>query len=103
MVEWNEMHPVLDADNKKPCMPCMKFVYSSSDVFYDPYRERHQPMWRCQELITNRDIDKGEEILDNYMDFIGIDESVWITTFDELQYVCNGGIGYITQYESEED
>jgi hypothetical protein len=101
--EWNEMYPIMDGDNQKPCIQCMKNVYVSSDLYYDPYHERHYPMWQCQSLVANRDIDMGEEVLDNYVDYIGTDESLWFEFLDELQHVCTGGIGYITQYDNEKD
>ena len=71
------------------------------DFFYHPYRERHYPFWRCQQVQANRNIDAGEEIFYNYLTYAGNDDLDWIESIEDLKNWCNGGIGYISQYDME--
>jgi hypothetical protein len=71
--------------------------YESYSI-YNPQYDRRYPEWGCQYNIAVRDIDIDEEILDNYICYGGTD--FFLDVIDELQQVCGGGIGFVTQYET---
>lgn len=92
---YHEMN-ITDCDpHQQPCTPCSD---PESDP-YDPFWERQYPMWECQNNIANRDIEIGEEILDDYMCMGGAE---YLTeSIADLQNVCSGGIGLVSMYEEE--
>ena len=91
---YHEMN-IMDCDPQIPCMTCSD---TESDP-YDPYWERQYPMWECQSSIANRDIEIGEEMLDEYMCMGG---TIYLMEcIAELQNVCSGGVGFVTTYEEE--
>ena len=84
-----------DDDSSELCMTC-----DDQDIqMYHPYWERQYPMWGCQSMIANRDIEMGEEILYDYMCMSGTDNM--LQEIEHLQSICNGGLGYVSQYENE--
>jgi hypothetical protein len=66
------------------------------DGFY-PFAERHFPLWFCDEFKALHDIERGEELFDNYLVFGG--EEGWDENLIELQEICSGKIGLVAQYE----
>ena len=44
---------------------------ANEESVYSPYIERHFPQWHCGTSRTLRDIQAGEEILDNYVFYGG--------------------------------
>lgn len=107
--ELNEMNLLIDAESSSQQNFYQKTFgsiakYSSRlDVFYQPYNERHYPMWWCQEAQANRNIDAGEEMLFNYFTYAGNSDPDWTETIEDLKFWCNGGIGYISQYDMEKE
>jgi hypothetical protein len=91
---YHEMN-IMDCDPLIPCMTC----YDSDTDPYDPFWERQYPMWDCQSNIANRDIEMGEELLDEYMCMGGT--KYLMESIAELQIVCSGGVGVVTTYEEE--
>lgn len=78
--------------------------YSSRlDMFYNPYNDRHYPMWSCQDERTNRKIEAGEELLYNYLGFAGTGDANWMEMIGDLQKWCSGGIGFVAQYDMSKD
>jgi hypothetical protein len=69
-----------------------------SDNTYDPRYDRQYPEWRWQDHVAIREIDIGEEILDNYICYDGSEDI--LENVDELQDLCGGAIGFVTQYET---
>ena len=71
---------------------------------YNLFEERHYPMWECGKFVTLRDIQPGEELLDNYLAFGGgVDLNDWENNLLELKTMCSGGKGKIHMYEEDED
>jgi len=64
---------------------------------FSPINERHMHQHYYADSIL-RDIKKGEEILCNYLDFIGASDSFEEDVMD-LRAVCTGGMGEVTTYE----
>ena len=94
--EYHEMN-IMDcpSPDHQPCMTC-----DDQDIrIYHPYVERQYPMWGCPLIVANRDIAAGEEIWYDYMCMSGTD-NMWEQIVD-LQYMCRGGIGFVSQYETE--
>ena len=61
-------------------------------------------MWECGKFVTLRDIQPGEELLDNYLAFGGgVDLNDWENNLLELKTMCSGGKGKIHMYEEDED
>jgi hypothetical protein len=75
--------------------------YDDKNLPYHPYIERHFPSWGCASFKALRDIEEGEEILDNYMVFGGSKELHGYVK--ELKTICSGGIGSVSQYELERE
>lgn len=64
---------------------------------YNPVMERNP---RMPEIII-RDIAAGEEILDNYLGFIG-HEGDWVYDVQMLRDQCRGiGVGEVVSYETD--
>ena len=96
--EYHEMnirdcHHVNSSTAEEPCMTCPDQDYK----VYDPYLERQYPMWGCADIVANRNIDRGEEILYDYLCMSGTDNIPH--EISNLQYMCRGGIGLVSQYE----
>lgn len=71
--------------------------------FYEPVSIRHFPMWGCgSTAISLNDIEKGEEVLDNYLVFHGASAQGWKENLAELRMWCSGeSVGTVTEYENE--
>lgn len=74
------------------------------EYVYNPYSDRNYPDWGCDDTTRAlRDIDAGEEVLDNYLVFGGSESGEeWEEVLIELKRMCSGGVGAITQYEESE-
>lgn len=68
---------------------------------FNIYKDRHFPLWDCDEYTALRDIQAGEELLDNYLTYGGVD--FWEVNVLGLQEVCSGGIGLVSLYEKQEE
>jgi hypothetical protein len=78
-------------------------VYDDGNEIYHPYAERQFPQWECQSFVALRDINAGEELLDNYLVFGGSEDlSSWDDNLQELKHICSGGIGSVSEYEAED-
>jgi hypothetical protein len=71
-------------------------------VAYNPVEDRHHRLQLSGNDITLRDIVAGEEVLDNYLFFIG-HSTDWEEDILSLQAQCTGAAGEITEYEAEEE
>ena len=70
---------------------------------YDPVLERNIRSIMASDELVLRDIKAGEEILDNYLAFIG-DEDDWEEDIHSLRNQCTGtGIGEVVEYEKGKD
>lgn len=71
--------------------------------FYDPVTIRHFPMWECGgTAIALRDIEKGEEVLDNYLLFEGTSYDALEQYLAVLRQWCSGeSTGPVTEYEGD--
>jgi hypothetical protein len=78
-------------------------IVDDSNELYHPYRERHFPLWGCNEFVALRDIEVGEELLDNYLVFGSGEDATWERNLRELKMMCTGGTGKITEYEEESE
>ena len=63
---------------------------------YNPVVDRHLRNEADQSI---RDIKAGEEILDNYLAFIGAEE-YWAGGVQDLRNLCSGAVGLVTEYEN---
>lgn len=65
---------------------------------YNPVVDRH--LYRGGDLSLDEEIDAGEEILDNYLAFVG-SEDEWEEDIEFLRDMCNGknAKGSVTDYE----
>jgi hypothetical protein len=77
---------------------------AGEEYVYNPYRDRKFPDWGCDDTTRAlRDIEAGEELLDNYIVFGGSESGVeWEEVLIEVKRMCSGGVGAITQYEESE-
>jgi len=68
---------------------------------YSPYVDRNIRVWECREEVAMRDIRAGEELFNNYMEFVQADE---LDSYAyQLQQECTGGlVGSVVQYEAME-
>ena len=63
---------------------------------FNPVVDRHL---RFQPDVSLREIKAGEEILDNYLDFVGLPE-YWTKDVMDLRALCSGqAVGQVTNYE----
>ena len=86
--------------NVDPKQPLKSTIRHSSQAF-NPLMERHIREYLTHGDYTIRDIKRGEEILCNYVDFIGSSQ-YWEEDILELQGMCTGSVvGEITAYELE--
>jgi hypothetical protein len=69
---------------------------------YNPVVDRHHRLQLSGSDITLRDIAAGEEVLDNYLFFIG-HSTDWKEDILSLRAQCSGAAGDITEYEIEEE
>ena len=93
-LSYHEMD-LKECDLRHPGMICADVETDA----YDPFWERQYPLLDCQSKVANRDIDIGEEMLDDYMCMGGT--KYLCESIKDLQNVCSGGIGFVTQYEDE--
>jgi hypothetical protein len=69
---------------------------------YNPVLDRHLPLMLSGNDRALRDISAGEEILDNYLAFVGSEDD-WEYDLKSLQKQCRGeGDGDVTFYETHE-
>jgi len=75
--------------------------YRNYRAIYDPQNDRYFPGWRCTHLRALRKIQAGEEMLDNYILYGGVEEGDdWEANLVELKGMCSGQvIGSVTEYE----
>lgn len=72
-------------------------MYERSLDGYNPFAERRFPLWFCEDYKTLRDINRGDELFDNYIVFGGKDN--WDANLQELQEICSGKSGTVSLYE----
>jgi hypothetical protein len=74
------------------------FIMGPGDYqVYNPFRERQDSFPSCNSNAALREIEAGEEILCNYLDFAG---SAVVEAMLELHRVCTGeDVGAVTEYE----
>ena len=65
---------------------------------YDPFNGRHFQATTCLEMKSLRDIQKGEELLDNYLAFG--DENFFEANLAELKAMCSSGVGLVNAVEA---
>lgn len=76
-------------------------AYDDVNEVYNPYNDRRFPLWECEKFVALRDIEKGEELFDNYLVFGGGDNmDDWDKNLLELKSVCMGKSGTIAEYEA---
>jgi hypothetical protein len=76
-------------------------VYDDVTDVHHPFNERRFPFWECEKFVALRDIQKGEELFDNYLVFGGGDDiDDWDKNLLELKAVCMGKAGTIAEYEA---
>jgi hypothetical protein len=76
-------------------------AYDDVNEVYNPYNDRRFPLWECEKFVALRDIQKGEELFDNYLVFGGGDDiHDWDKNLLELKSVCMGKSGTIAEYEA---
>ena len=68
---------------------------------FNPFLERHFPLEDCGDFITLRDIQEGEELLDNYLVFGGYDPEYFEGNLAELKQICSGGVGKVLEYDEK--
>jgi len=68
-------------------------------VAFNPFHDRHFPLWDCTSLFAQRDIQVGEELFDNYITYGGEQLEEWELNLAELKAMCSKGIGKVVQYE----
>ena len=71
-----------------------------SNVF-NPFQERRFSIEECKNLVALRDIEAGEELLDNYMFYGGPNAEFFEENLTELKQVCSGGAGLVLEYEEQ--
>jgi hypothetical protein len=70
---------------------------------YSPVADRLYPDWGCGDTTrVLRDVEAGEELLDNYLPFGGTENGTdWEDNLAELKQLCSGnGVGSVVQYEA---
>jgi hypothetical protein len=70
---------------------------------YSPAVDRLFPDWRCGDtILVLRDIEPGDELLDNYLPFAGTESgNDWEENLSELKRICSeNGVGSVTEYEA---
>lgn len=74
--------------------------YQEDRSVYNPVRDRNIPFWSSSLDFTTRDISAGEELLTNYLAFVG-HASDWKYDLLHLRAQCNGkDVGDVTSYET---
>ena len=71
-----------------------------SNIF-NPFWERHSSIEECTSLATLRDIEAGEELLDNYIFYGGPNGEYFDENLAELKQLCSGGTGMVLEYEEQ--
>ena len=75
-------------------------IYDATNEFFNPYSERRYFSLDHNSMRAVRDISAGEEILDNYLIFGGgQDQEDFDDNLRELQQMCSGGNGIVSDYE----
>ena len=75
-------------------------IYDATNDMYNPYNERRYFSLDHNGMKALRDISAGEEMLDNYLIFGGgHDQEDFDDNLDELQRMCSGGNGIVSDYE----
>ena len=74
-------------------------ILNEREIEFNPYTLRHFPGWGCQEYVANRDINIGEEMLDNYIGYGG--DLEFDKNLQELRTLCSGDIGLVSRYEQQ--
>jgi hypothetical protein len=81
-----------------------QIIYDDDNDSYNPFMERRFPSWGCPDFKALRDIEEGEEVLDNYLVFGGSCGNRLHEYIEELKTMCaGGGIGSVLQYELESE
>lgn len=65
----------------------------------NPFIDRHFPNFECYKHVAKRDIQPGEELLDDYLSMGGA--IYWADNIHELRHVCSGFAGTVSNYEEE--
>jgi hypothetical protein len=68
---------------------------------YNPFLDRFYPGYDCDDSTPAlRDIDAGEELFDNYLDYAGTDRTLeWEVLLQTLKTICAGEAGPVTVIE----
>lgn len=78
--------------------PELRRMFMGGDLIYNPAAERQVHFYSS--AVPLRDIQKGEEIFDNYLGMSGLRIQGWEDDVLTLRAQCEGiGIGQISQYE----
>ena len=95
-MEENEM----TVDLKR--MPDSLYDNEAETSFYSPFIDRNHLLMMHAFERALRDIDAGEELLDNYLNFYTLDN--WESAVSDLRAQClNQGVGAINRYEDAEE
>ena len=70
-------------------------------VSFNPFADRHFPKWDCAGFVVHRDIEKGEELFDNYIIFGSKDWEEFESNLADLKTLCSGGVGKVIEYEEQ--
>ena len=94
---WNSMYSEQTIDVKTVQANPDKYWFDEYEVSYDPMTERQIGSSASIAASNFKPLQAGDELLENYMAFWSIDD------LDEgskqLQNECNGGAGYVEQYQ----
>jgi len=75
--------------------------YGEDRSVYNPALDRNTPFWLSSLDLTTRDISAGEELLTNYLAFVG-HSSDWKDDILDLRAQCSGqDVGDVTTYETQ--
>jgi hypothetical protein len=74
------------------------FVGGLAPTIYSPFVDRHIVYYSGGLDHALRDIQAGEEILTNYLHFVG-NQAEWENDLGELRRSCGGGGGSLRDYE----
>lgn len=82
-------------------MPYALHMDREGKFVYNPVADRHLRMTISGKEKTIREVKKGEEVLDNYLAFVG-HASDWESDVQMLRDQCNGvDVGDVTKYETD--
>lgn len=75
--------------------------YEEDRSVYNPALDRNTPFWLSSLDLTTRDISAGDELLTNYLAFVG-HSSDWKDDLLHLRAQCSGhDVGDVTTYETQ--